>query len=289
MPALLDALFPGLGHLLAGRRRRAAMFALPVIAIIVVALIVVATTNKVRLAATLFDPGVIWALLAIQLAFLVWRLLAVGASLWDTSLPRPGRAEAVPIAAILLVAVIAPQAYAGYATEVARETADEIFAEPSPTALAGPLPSAEPDPSFLAPASPSATASPSPSPTPTVPRVNVLLVGVDAGVGRNTYLTDTMIVASLDPVTETVSMVSVPRDMVDVPLADGRKFKGKINGLVSYARHHPRQFPGGDGTGFDVLRGALGKLMGLEIKYHAAVNLQGFVNVINELGGINGY
>ncbi|HEX7347769.1 MAG TPA: DUF6677 family protein, partial [Candidatus Limnocylindrales bacterium] len=257
---MLDALFPGLGHLLAGRRRRAALFALPVLAIIVVALIIVATTNKVRLAATLFDPAVIWALLVFQVAFLVWRLLAVGTSLWDSSLPRPGRAEAVPIAAILLVAVIAPQAYAGYATEVARETADEIFAEPSPTIAAGPLPSAEPDPSFLAPASPSPSpsASPSPSPTPVVPRVNVLLVGVDAGVGRNTYLTDTMIVASLDPVTETVSMVSVPRDMVDVPLPDGRKFRGKINGLVSYARHHPRQFPGQDGTGFDVLRGALG-------------------------------
>ena len=117
--------------------------------------------------------------------------------------------------------------------------------------------------------------------------MNVLLVGVDAGVGRNTYLTDTMIVASLDNVSETVSMVSVPRDMVDVPLPDGRKYKGKINSLVSYARHHPRQFPGSDGTGFDMLRGALGELLGLDIEYHAAVNLQGFVNVINELGGIN--
>jgi hypothetical protein len=35
--------------------------------------------------------------------------------------------------------------------------------------------------------------------------------------------------ASLDPVTKTVSMISVPRDMVNVPLPDGRQFKGKIN------------------------------------------------------------
>ena len=98
-----------------------------------------------------------------------------------------------------------------------------------------------------------------------------------------------MIVASLDPVTETVSMVSIPRDMVDVPLPDGRKFTGKINGLVSYARHHPKQFPGSDGTGFDVLRGALGKLLGLDIPYHAAVNLGASCNVINTLGGINVY
>ena len=209
----------------------------------------------------------------------------------DPRFTPPGRREALPIAAILLVAVIAPQAYAGFATEVARETADEIFTEPSPTAMAGPLQSAEPDPSFLAPASasPSASSSPTPSPTPARPRLNVLLIGVDAGAGRNTYLTDTMIVASLDPATETVSMVSIPRDMVDLPLADGRRFKGKVNGLVSYARHHPRQFPGSDGTGFDVLRGGLGKLLGLDIKYHAVVALQGFVNVINRLGGINVY
>jgi polyisoprenyl-teichoic acid--peptidoglycan teichoic acid transferase len=291
VPALLDALFPGLGHLFAGRRRRAAMFGLPVIGAILIGALVVANTSLPRLAATLFDPAVLWGLLALQLLFLVWRLLAVAASLWDPSLPRPGRVEVIPIVAILALAVVAPQAYAGYATEVARETADEIFAEPSPSELAGPLPSAEPDPSFLIPASasPSATASPSPTPTPAVPRVNVLLVGVDAGVGRNTYLTDTMIIASLDPTTKTVSMVSVPRDMVDVPLADGRRFKGKINGLVSYARHHPRQFPGSDGTGFDVLRGALGKLLGLDIRYHAAVTLQGFVNVIDKLGGVNVY
>ena len=290
-PAVLDAIFPGLGHLAAGRRRRAAMFALPIVAILVLGLVIVATTSGPRLAATLFDPAVIWALLAIQAALLVWRLLAVGSSVWDPRLPRPGRREALPIAAILLVAVIVPQAFAGYATEVARETADEIFTEPSPTALAGPLGTPEPDPSFLATPvpSPSASASPSPSATPTVPRVNVLLVGVDAGVGRNTYLTDTMIIASLDPVAETVSMVSVPRDMVDVPLPDGRKFTGKINGLVSYARHHPKQFPGSDGTGFDVLRGALGELLSLDIPYHAAVNLGGFVRVIDTIGGINVY
>jgi LCP family protein required for cell wall assembly len=120
-------------------------------------------------------------------------------------------------------------------------------------------------------------------------RLTVLLVGADRSPSRTTNLTDTMIVASLDPVSQTVSMVSVPRDMVDVPLPDGRKYKGKINSLVSYARHHPKQFPGADGTGFDVLRGALGELLGLQIKYHAAVSLQGFVNVINELGGVNVY
>jgi LCP family protein required for cell wall assembly len=120
-----------------------------------------------------------------------------------------------------------------------------------------------------------------------VPRINMLVIGVDAGVGRNTYLTDTMIVVSVDPVGETVSMVSIPRDMVDVPLPDGRTYTAKINSLASYARHHPKQFPGYDGTGSDVLMDALGNLLGIEIDYYATVNLGGFVKVIDTLGGID--
>jgi LCP family protein required for cell wall assembly len=285
LPAVLDALFPGLGHLTAGRKRQAAMFGLPILGLIALGLVVLVTTSGPRLAATVLEPGVLWGLLGLQAAILIWRLLAVGTSIWAPHLSRPTRRDALPIAAILLVAVIAPQAYAGYTTEVAREALDEIFVEPSLPPVAYGTP--EPDPSFLESAPPSPSLSPSPSPTPLVPRVTVLLLGIDAGIGRNTYLTDTMIVASLDPVTETVSMVSVPRDMVDVPLPDGRKFRGKINGLVSYARHHPNQFPNSDGTGFDVLRGALGKLLGLDIKYHAAVNLGGFIQVVNKLRGID--
>jgi polyisoprenyl-teichoic acid--peptidoglycan teichoic acid transferase len=284
---VLDAIVPGLGHLVAGRRGLAILFLVPVIAALVALLVVVATTSLPRLMATLIDPGILVALLLTQGLFLLWRLLAVGSSLWDPRLPKPTRRDALPIVALLLIVVIVPQVYAGYATQTARETADEIFLdEPSPTPLAvGPTATPAPDPSFLASAPPSPSASP--SPTPAVPRVNVLLVGVDSAVNRNTYLTDTMIVASFDPSTDTVSMVSIPRDMVDVPLEDGRTYTAKINGLVSYARHHPRQFPGSSGNGFDVLRGALGKMLGLEIKYHAVVNLAGFVRVIDKIGGIN--
>ena len=89
--------------------------------------------------------------------------------------------------------------------------------------------------------------SPSPTATPAVPRVNVLLIGMDSGVGRTTALTDTMIVVSLDPVAKTVSMASIPRDMVDVPLPDGRKFRGKINGLVELRPLAPEQVPGLEG------------------------------------------
>ena len=268
---LARRLFPGLGHLAAGRRRRAALFGLPVLAFILLGARHRRDDEPPRLAATLFDPAVLWGLLALQLGFLVWRLLAVGSSLFGTpaAAARPSRGDPDrrdPAARCRGTAGVCRIHDRGRPGDRRRDLRGAVAQR-----TGRPVASAEPDPSFLAPASPSASASasPSPSPTPLVPRVNVLIVGVDAGVGRNTYLTDTMIVASLDPVDETVSMVSIPRDMVDVPLPDGRKFRGKINGLVSYARHHPKQFPGSDGDGLRRPRGRPRELLGLEDHYYA--------------------
>ncbi|MBI2763476.1 MAG: LCP family protein [Chloroflexi bacterium] len=167
-------------------------------------------------------------------------------------------------------------------TNVAREEVDRVFAGETNGAWVPP-PTAKPTQDPLA----SATASPSPAPSSTVPRVNILLIGVDSGVGRNTANTDTMIVASLDLVTETVSIISIPRDMVNVPLPDGSAYAPKLNGLDSEARRRPSGFPGSDGSGHDVLMAAVGTLLKLKIDYYAAVNLPGFVAVVDTLGGVD--
>ncbi|HEX2754730.1 MAG TPA: LCP family protein, partial [Candidatus Limnocylindrales bacterium] len=289
--AFLDSLLPGLGHLAAGRRRRAALFGIPTLVTIIVVVGGLLLIPTSRLLGIALDPATVVVLFGLQALLLVWRAAAIGSSLVDGRFPRLGRRDALPIA-LLAVVLVAPHGFAAYATEVAREATDQIIPiDPTTTGAWDPSASASavPDPEVTlpseVPASPSVPSSASPSPA--VPRQNVLLVGVDAGVGRNTYLTDTMIVVSLDPVGQTVSMISIPRDMVDVPLPDGRTFSGKINGLVSFARHHQGTFPGSNGKGYDVLMGALGTLLGLRIDHYAAVNLQGFVNVVDTLGGID--
>jgi LCP family protein required for cell wall assembly len=284
VPAVLDAFIPGTGHLVAGRRRLALLLLLPVVFSLAALVTVVLTTSTYRLAAEMAADEVLVALLLFQGLFLVWRLAAVGSSLFNPRLPRPGVRDSLPIA-LLVVLIVAPQVYAGAITQAARDAANEIFVEEPPPVAAAPSFTAEPDPSFLTPAS--LEPSIEPSPTPKVSRINVLVIGVDAGVGRRTYLTDTMIVMSVDPVGHTVSMLSIPRDMVDVPLPDGRKFRGKINGLAAYARHNPRQFPGYNGSGSDVLMDALGALLKIEVDYYATVNLGGFVTVIDTLGGVD--
>jgi polyisoprenyl-teichoic acid--peptidoglycan teichoic acid transferase len=289
--AFLDAIFPGLGHLLAGRGRRAALFGVPAIVAIGALVALLALTPTAQLIGLALDPMTIVVLFGLQALLLVWRAAAIGSSLLDGRYPRLGRPDVLPVA-LLAVVLLVPHAYAGYVTEVAREEADRVIPIDPTTAgawqpNAGETP--EPDPSdFILPSSlPSASPSPSPSATPAVPRQNVLIIGVDQGIGRNTFLTDTMIVVSLDPVGRTVSMISIPRDMVDVPLPDGRTFRGKINGLLSFARHHPKQFPGSDGSGQDVLMGALGTLLGLQIDHYAQVNLGGFIRVVDTLGGVD--
>lgn len=289
---LLAALFPGLPHLVRGRRGWAALLALPVL--LAIAALVAATllTGAVSTAARLLDPAVLGALLVVQVALLAWRLLGIAAVRVLTPL-RP-RAGTIAAALLSVALVVGPQVLAAQLTADARDAAAEVFApaleggEWVPSASAPPVASNDPD--FAAGATPSsspgATASPSASPTPAVARVNVLLIGVDAGVGRSTFLTDSMIVASLDPVAGTVSMASIARDTVDVPLPDGRLFRQKINSLVAYASMHPDKFPGAR-DGQSVLAAALGTLLGIRIDLWAQVTLGGFVRVVDSVGGVN--
>ncbi len=285
LPALLDIVIPGLGHLVAGRRKLAAIFGIPFLAVLLLGLVIYATTSTGRLAAEAVN--VFWLLLGIQGIVLAWRLVAAGMSLLATGLPRLRVLDVLPVA-VLVVLLAGPQVALAGLTNEARIQSDNVFiADTTPPGGWHPQGSIEPDPSDFATADPSLSPEPSAEPSAGPQRITILLLGIDSGVGRNTALTDTMIVASLDPVAETVSMVSVARDTVDVPLPDGRKFSGKINSLDAFARQHPSQFPGSNGTGHDVLMAALGTLLHIRIDYYAAVNLQGFADVVDRLGGVD--
>jgi len=291
---LLSSIIPGLGHAAAGRRRWAAVFAAPIAVGLLVGIALALTTPSTVLAARLFDPAVLGGLLALQAVVLGWRLIAV------LAVGRVAALSKTPMTAVAVVLafaiVIVPQGYVGYLTLVAHDAATAVF-EPAegddgeawvPPVDATPPPVTANDDDFdLAPRSLAPLETPPPSSAaPTAQRVNVLLIGMDSGIGRNTALTDTMIVASLDPVGKTVSLVSIPRDLVDVPLPDGRLFKPKLNGLAAYVRWHPGKFPGAK-SGESVLAAAIGQLLGIRITSWAEVNLGGFVSLVDSVGGID--
>jgi len=189
------------------------------------------------------------------------------------------------LSAVALVFVLVPSTYAGYLTYVAQQAATKVFQTANQPYEPAPATADPNDPDFWN--VPGDSLEPIPLATPpTLGRFTVLLIGVDSGPSRTEALTDTMIVASLDPIAGAVSMVSVPRDMVDVPLADGRTYNQKINSLVTFVHQNPKKFKGAP-SGEAVLAGALGRLLNVHIDGWAEVNLQGFVKVINSIGGVD--
>lgn len=110
---------------------------------------------------------------------------------------------------------------------------------------------------------------------------NILLIGIDSrGDKSGLKNTDTMIVASYNYDTGDTVMYSIPRDLyVEIP-AEPKGYYQKINSM--YASGENKQ----KGTGFTYLEKAIKNTTGLEIQYHAMIDLNGFKKIIDILGGI---
>jgi len=105
---------------------------------------------------------------------LLWRLAAIGSSLLNPRLPRLRGRDAIPIVLLAVVAV-GPQAYLGYATNVAREQEAIVFAPSAAESGAwNPSPSPGPESSRGPVANAGPSAAPSATPSPAVARTTVL-------------------------------------------------------------------------------------------------------------------
>lgn len=112
-------------------------------------------------------------------------------------------------------------------------------------------------------------------------RVTILLLGLDFRdweSGRDYSRSDTMILLTLDPLSRTAGILSVPRDLwVAIP---GFKH-GKIN--TAYYLGAAYKLPGG-GPGLAVK--TVEQFLGVPINYYAQIDFGAFVQFIDELGGI---
>lgn len=112
-------------------------------------------------------------------------------------------------------------------------------------------------------------------------RINILLVGLAGKNYPGANLTDSIIIASINPKTYQTALLSVPRDLyVQIPET---KSYTKINAL--YARSEDTDNSGK--TGIESLKKALGEITGQTIDYYIALDFDGFEQIIDELGGIN--
>ncbi len=279
LAAFLSFLWPGLGHWYVGRRRAALLFAVPTLLAAAV-LATEAAGGMEQLAALLLAPQSALTILILIVLLGAWRLIAIVDSVWT---PRRRRTRRGSVLALTLgLVVVASHGWAGWVAWAFYDAGTRIFvadngpdATTSPPASTVPGVTEDPDTEYLA--------TPLATPATAETRINILLTGVDSAENRTTALTDTLLVASVDPVTHDVALISFPRDISDFPLWDGRTFTGKINGFMTWARNHPKEFPDGP---LPSLVKELSFLLGVPIHYYAAVDLAGFRRMIDAVGGV---
>ncbi len=112
-------------------------------------------------------------------------------------------------------------------------------------------------------------------------RVTLLLMGIDEReFEQGPWRTDTMIVLTLDPATQTAGMLSIPRDLwVEIP---DYGVYDRIN--TAHFRGDADHYPGGGGPALAMK--TVQQNFGLTINYYAVVNFHAFVTIIDRLGCI---
>ena len=128
-------------------------------------------------------------------------------------------------------------------------------------------------------------------------RFNVLLLGGDSGAGRWGLRPDSLTVASIDAVTGRTVLVSLPRNMANFPFRKGsvmdRQFPQGfdcdgcyLNGVSTWAQDRTELFKKPDRAGVDATIMAVEGITDLDINYWAMVNLQGFRDLVDAVGGV---
>jgi len=111
-------------------------------------------------------------------------------------------------------------------------------------------------------------------------RVNILVMGIDQRPGEEgAFRTDTMLVLTIDPVTKTGGMLSIPRDLwVPIPgYGVGRINTAHVLGQLN---NHPG---GGPALAVETVETNLG----VPIHFYARVDFNAFVELVDRLGGID--
>ena len=304
--AVLSAVLPGTGHLYAGARRRGWwLVGISLVGLVaVLALLVRDSRTLLKLA---FDTEVLIALLVVNAAVFAFRTFAAVDAYRSAGAPTPSRPTlwlgGLGAAALLLT----PHGVFAYYDGVQYDLINTVFDAPvtalpttttTPPTTSAPPTTAEPvdgSPVSSTVAPTTTTVPPTtepPGPWGDIDRLNILLLGSDAGLGRTGVRTDTMILVSVDVENGDLALISVPRNFARVPLPSSVDlfscdcFPPILNELYQYAEARPDSFPGPATPGANAIKGAISELTGLPVHLYALVALDGFVDVVDALGGV---
>jgi len=283
LAALLSFLWPGLGQLYTRRRRTAVIFAVPAL-LVTLLLLYALRRGAIVFGVQLFADRTV-GLITIALVLVVgaWRLVSVVHAFVGGERHRERRIIERAVLVGLAAVIVVSHVVGGAVLMVYNNAGTKIFTT-SPIAAATPSQSLKPGET----PGPTGTTVPTPG---TGHRVTILFTGVDSGsaAGRDETLYDSIMVVSYDPATNSVQMVSVPRDISNFPLYYGGVAPSsmRINALPTDVEAGFKSPEQGSGKGYATLVNEIQYLVGIHIDYHATMNLDGFVKMINIVGGID--
>ncbi|WP_265445294.1 LCP family protein [Flexivirga meconopsidis] len=284
----LSALLPGLG-LLWTRRRNIGLLFLGLVAIAAISLgIIVLSGGLVQGGARLLTTKGLILLLGMCIGGgLLWLAGIVLTAVTTAQLRWPSQTRALHagFATLMCLVVAAPTAIATRDVWVTRDTFASVFQGQSNKDAVNPGGGS--------------------NPWKDIPRVNILLFGSDAGADRVKQRPDSLIVASVDTKTGDTVLVSVPRNMGRAPLPPSNPLYSKypngftclpgqndnacglMEGIWQAGEDNKDLFPAdSEDPGLVTTRDAVTGITGLKIDYTATVDLQGFQQLVDAMGGV---
>jgi LCP family protein required for cell wall assembly len=174
---------------------------------------------------------------------------------------------------------------------IQRDVVSTVFTGPSVGGLT---------PSALQTATPDAQAS---DPWAGVGRVNLLLIGSDAGTDREGIRTDSMVEVSIDPQTGSAVLISIPRSLERAPIPASNPLHNLypngyycpqakpgdeclINAIWALATENKALFKNDPNPGLTSIRDVIGEVTGLHVDYSTVIDLAGFEKLVNAMGGV---
>ncbi|HEU4513363.1 MAG TPA: LCP family protein [Nocardioidaceae bacterium] len=128
-------------------------------------------------------------------------------------------------------------------------------------------------------------------------RYNVLLLGGDSGADRWGMRPDSITVASIDEDTGHTILFGLPRNMQNFPFPEGSVMAEQfpdgydcddcyLNSLSTFALDNEELFKKYDDPGVEAVIEGVEGITGLGINYYAMVNLKGFRDLVDAVGGV---